>query len=220
MFETQLASLITRNPTQAQIDAVCADVRLVPASIGNCSDPIVVIIDGRFRNLARVKTRGVDFTVDYDIDTTSGQWTFGLNGTYTFDLDQQITPTAPIFDVINTVGNPLQLRWAAHLSWSSNGWTVLTTVNHAGAYQDPGSVPTRGVDSWTTVDLNIEYRADVGEGWLAGTQCNFGMNNLFDQSPPFVNHFDGFGGNMGYDAANASLIGRQVSLQIVKRWGR
>jgi hypothetical protein len=55
---------------------------------------------------------------------------------------------------------------------------------------------------------------------MADTQCNFGVNNLFDQSPPFVNQFDLLSGTFGYDAANASLVGRQISLQIVKRWRR
>jgi iron complex outermembrane receptor protein len=218
--EAYFASVITRNPTRAQIDAVCADVKLVPGSIGNCSQPLAAILDDRFHNLASVRTRGVDVTLDYAIDSARGKWAFGLNGTYMFFQDQQITPTAPVFDFANTVGNPLKLRMAAHLSWSMKGWTVLTTVNHAGAYQDPGSVPARGVDSWTTVDLNFGYRLDGGQGWLADTQCNLGVNNLFDQAPPFVNQYDQPSGNLGYDAANASLLGRQISLQIVKRWGR
>ena len=158
--------------------------------------------------------------MDYAIDSARGKWIVGLNGTYMLLQDQQITPTAPVFDFVNTVGSPLKVRVAAHLSWSKKGWTVLTTVNHTGAYQDPGAVPARGVDSWTTVDLNFGYRLDGGQGWLANTQCNLGVNNLFDQAPPFVNQYDQPSGNLGYDAANASLLGRQISLQIVKRWGR
>jgi iron complex outermembrane receptor protein len=217
--EAQLASLITRNPTQAQIDAVCNSITFRRGSKADCSLPIAAIVDGRIRNLASVKTRGLDVDIGYSVDSARGKWTFGLNGTYTFFHDQQLTATAPVFDFVNTVGNPLQLRFAARLAWSSKGWTVLTTVNHTGAYQDPGAVPARGVDSWTTVDFNLGYRVDGGPGWIANTQCNIGVNNLFDQSPPFVNQFDLLGGTFGYDAANASLVGRQISLQIVKGWG-
>jgi iron complex outermembrane recepter protein len=216
-YEAQLASLITRNPTQAQLDAACAEVRRFYGT-GTCGDPITVILDGRFLNLARINTRGVDVALDYAMDTARGKWAFGLNGTYTYILSQQITPTSLVYDVVNTVGNPLQLRWATHLSWSFKGWNILTTVNHSGAYQDPDSVPARGVGSWTTVDLNLGYRLDSGQGWFANTQCNFGVNNLFDQSPPFVNGL--YAGALGYDAANASILGRQVSLQVVKHLGR
>jgi hypothetical protein len=105
------------------------------------------------------------------------------------------------------------------LSWSLRGWTVQTTVNHTGAYRDPSSVPVRGVDSWTTVDLNIGYRVVGGSGWLANTQSNLGIINVFDERPPFVNEFDLTSGTFGYDPANATLLGRGISLQLVKRWG-
>jgi outer membrane receptor protein involved in Fe transport len=218
--EAQLASLITRNPTQAQIDAVCNSITFRRGSKADCTLPIAAIVDGRIRNLASVKTRGVDVDIDYAIDGARGKWTIGLKGTYTFFQDQQLTATAPIFDFVNTVGNPLKLRLAAQLAWSSKGLTVLTTVNHAGSYEDPGAVPTRGVDSWTTVDLNLGYRVDGGSGWLAHTKFNLGLNNALDQRPPFVNQFDVISGTFGYDPANASLLGRQASLQVVKRWGR
>jgi iron complex outermembrane recepter protein len=219
--EVALASLITRNPTRAQLDSACKGIaRFVSISTGDCNDSITVIIDARFRNLARVKTHGVDLAINYAVDTSRGKWAFGLNGTYTFVQEQQITPTAPAFDFADTVGNPLKLRFATHLSWSFRRWTVLATVNHTGAYRDPGSVPARGVDSWTTIDLNLGYRFHGGQGWMADTRCNLGVINLFDRSPPFVNQFDLFSGSLGYDPANASLLGRQVSLQIVKQWGR
>jgi iron complex outermembrane recepter protein len=59
--EAQLAPLITRNPTQAQIDAVCTRKPL----FGACNQPVAAILDGRWRNLASLKTRGVDAAVDY-----------------------------------------------------------------------------------------------------------------------------------------------------------
>jgi hypothetical protein len=49
----EIASLITRNPTQAQLDTACIEVRRFYGT-GTCSDPITVILDGRFLNLARI----------------------------------------------------------------------------------------------------------------------------------------------------------------------
>jgi outer membrane receptor protein involved in Fe transport len=215
--ENEFASLVTRNPTQAQIDAVC---KKPPLFGGNCNQPIAAILDNRARNLASVKTRGVDAAVDYSNDTASGKWVYGLNGTYISYQEQQITPTAPVFDYVDTVGNPLQLRLAGHLSWSLQRWTVQATVNYTGGYKDPGSVPARSVDSWTTVDVNGGYRVKGGQGWLANTQVNFGIINFLDQRPPFVNRYDLYSGTLGYDAANATVLGRQVSLQVVKSWGK
>jgi len=47
-----------------------------------------------------------------------------------------------------------------------------------------------------------------------------GSTTLSINAPPFVNQFDLTSGTFGYDPANASLLGRQVSLQVVKRWGQ
>ena len=214
--EAQLASLITRNPTQAQIAAVCTKPLLNGV---DCNQPVAVILDGRWHNLASVKTRGVDAVLDYFLDTARGKVRTSLNGTYTMGQKQQITSTAPVVDLVNTVGNPPSLRLVGNLAWSLKGWTVQGTVNYTGAYRDPASVPERRVDSWTTVDINIGYRAAGGPGWLANTQANFGIINVFDQRPPFVNRFDLTSGTFGYDPANATLLGRGVSLQVVKRWG-
>jgi iron complex outermembrane recepter protein len=215
--EAQLASLITRNPTQAQIDAVCMKLSV---NGENCHQPVAVIIDGRYRNNASLKTRGVDMVLDYFLDTPRGKVSASLNGTYTIDQRQQITPTAPVLDFVDTVGNPPSLRLGGHLSWSLKGWAVQSTVNYTGAYRDPGSVPVRKVDSWTTVDVNIGYRVEGGSGWLANAQFNLGVNNALDQRPPFVNQNNlDDSGTFGYDPTNANLLGRQISLQVVKRWG-
>jgi iron complex outermembrane receptor protein len=209
--EAQLAPLITRNPTQAQIAAVCTKTPLVG---GDCNQPIGAILDGRWRNIASLKTRGADAAVDYLLRTAWGSVSARLNGTYMSDLKQQIGPTAPVFDLVDTVGNPPRLRLVGNLSSSFRGWTVQSTVNYTGAYGDPGSVRVRGVDSWTTLDVNIGYRVDGGSGWLANTQSNLGIINVFDQRPPFVDQIG------GYDPANASLLGRQISLLVVKRWAQ
>jgi iron complex outermembrane receptor protein len=214
--EAQLASLITRNPTQAQIDAVC---KKPPLFGGDCNQPIAAILDGRWRNLASLKTRGLDAALDYMLHTAWGKVSASLNGNYMSDLKQQIGPTAAVVDLGDTVGNPPSLRLVGNLAWSLRGWTAQTTVNYTGAYRDPGSVPVRGVDSWTTVDVNIGYRVGGGSGWLANTQSNLGIINVFDQRPPFVNQLDLTSGTFGYDPANATLLGRAVSLQLVKRWG-
>jgi len=87
-----------------------------------------------------------------------GTLSSSLNGTYALDQRQQITSTAPVVDLVNTVGNPPSLRLVGNLAWSLKGWTVQGTVNYTGAYRDPASVPERRVDSWTTVDINIGYR--------------------------------------------------------------
>jgi outer membrane receptor protein involved in Fe transport len=81
-------------------------------------------------------------------------------------------------------------------------------VNHAGGYRDPAF--DRPVDSYTSVDLAVSYRATVG--WLSGTRVVLSALNALDEEPPFVNQIDGF------DASNATQQGRVLSLEIAKAW--
>lgn len=213
--ETQLATLITRNPTPAQIAAVCIKT---PLFGGSCNQPIDVIIDGRFRNLSELRTRGVDADLNYVLHTARGNVGAGVSGTYTSNLTQRITRGSPAVKLVDTVGNPPSLRLVGNLSWSMRHWTLQSRVNYTGPYHDPGAVPGRRVDAWTTIDLNFGYRVEGGSGWLAHFESNLGLINVFDQRPPFIDHWDVLSGTYGYDTANATLRGRMISLQITKRW--
>jgi outer membrane receptor protein involved in Fe transport len=69
------------------------------------------------------------------------------------------------------------------------------------------------VDSWTTIDAQVAWRAQ-GAGWSKGLAAAFSVQNLFAADPPFYDDPQG----VGYDTANADPLGRFVSLQLTKRW--
>jgi iron complex outermembrane receptor protein len=80
-------------------------------------------------------------------------------------------------------------------------------------------VPTAGdkVSSWTTLDANLAYNFE--SGWLGGDQVYVHVNNLLDTDPPFINTTaNGAGASsgaaFGFNAFNASPIGRTVELGI------
>ncbi len=52
----------------------------------------------------------------------------------------------------------------------------------------------------------------------AGRASHIGVINAFNRRPPFVNQFDRDSATLGYDPANANILGRMVSVQAVKRW--
>jgi iron complex outermembrane receptor protein len=201
---------ITRNPTQAQIDALCNS----PGFIGACPATVAAIVDIRPRNLAGVEVRGIDADIKYAFPTRLGQWDFGVRGTYTSDYVTQVTETAPTFAVVDTLENPLALRLSASASWNLLSWSWIATVNYTGAYDNPGAISSSKIDSYTTIDLGAVYRMDDGHGWLDNTRLSLSAVNLFDKEPPFVD----IDGAYGYDNANGSLLGRQLSAQIVKQW--
>jgi hypothetical protein len=70
------------------------------------------------------------------------------------------------------------------------------------------------------IEQSQRFRREAGNGWLAGIQCNLALTNVFARPPPFVNRFHRPSGAFGYDPVNASLVGRQLSIQIAKQLGR
>jgi iron complex outermembrane receptor protein len=213
-LEDQWAPVITRNPAQSQINAICNDPRLI--ADGDCSGTIDAIIDGRQRNLARVRVKGLDFDARKSVPSELGTWGVGLGGTYTFSYGRAVTDTAPNFDVVDTVGNPLALRLRGTLSWRRLEWNAEGMLNYAGSYNDPVTTPSTKVSSLTTVDMNFGYQFSANSGWLGKTQITLSAINIFNERAPFVDQFLRY--VPGYDGANATLLGRMVSAEIIKAW--
>lgn len=192
-------------------------------------DPAVVaqfggIIDTRLRNIGSLTTDGVDFSVDYMWSSGAGDFSLTLNATKAFGQHIQILETTPAFDIIDTLGAPLDLRARGGLSWTRGGWGLSTFVNYADDYTNTGMRTPERIGEFVTVDL--QARLDAGElvSWSAarGLQLRLSAQNIFDRDPPHVG-FDGDGGRIffapiGFDPTNADPTGRFVSLDLSKRW--
>jgi len=219
--EAQFASLIIRNPTQAQIDTVCnmevAGDFLNPDICAGLI-PVGAIIDLRLNNIARTKVEGLDFTINYGFETKEiGRFDFRVNGNYLFTFEEADTPTSPVLDLVSTVGNPIDFRMRNSVTWSNdNGLSATAYINYADSYKDTQSAPERKVDSWTTVDLTLSYSTGdlLNNIGLSDTTFTLSVLNLFDTDPPFVNNPVG----VGYDPANADPLARFISFNIKKKF--
>ena len=215
--EKEWEAVITRNPTRAQIDAVC-NGPYYEGLVSQCltSSP-AAIIDGVLANLSTTQTRGLDVEAHDSLRTALGTVSLDFTGNYVFDFDQAVTDTSPSIDIVNTVANPLALRFRGTVGWSREGPqlpgpAVYLAVNYTGAYKNPGSTLLPDVSSWTTLDLRVLYRTPQGSSWLSGMQFSLNATNLLNHDPPFVDN------EGGYDAFNVQALGRVVSVDISKRW--
>jgi len=215
--EAEWAAVINRNPTRAEIDAIC-NSPYYEGIVSNClaSSP-AAIIDGQLANLSSTKTTGVDVEAHDSLSGALGILSLDFIGNYVFDFDQAVTDTSPAIDIVNTATNPLALRLRGTIGWSRAGLqlpgpAVDLAVNYTGAYKNPGSALLPDVSAWTTVDLRLLYRTRQGSGWLSGMQFSLNASNLLNHDPPFVDNPG------GYDAYNVQALGRVVSIDISKRW--
>ena len=215
--ESQWAGVITRNPTQAQIDAICNRPDFID-SVANClaSTP-AAIVDARLANLASTRVSGLDLNVHQIIDSGVGRFNFGLQGSYVFHFDQAVTKTSPNVDILNTFANPLKLRLRATAGWDQHregdsGLGANLAVNFTNAYANSGSILLPRIDSLTTVDLQLRYHTEDDSGFLSGMEFGLNAVNVFNQSPPFVDS------TFGYYRANFQPLGRVLSLSVRKKW--
>jgi len=181
-------------------------------------DQITAIADFRTTNLARTKVRGIDGSARYHFDVGGGRVDLGLAATYLIDHKTKFAPGGSLEELVNTRFNPVGLVARGSFGWSRDGLSANAYVNYTNSYKDPTSVPGEvfHIDSWTTVDLALQY--DTGKRPKVRGLRNliFGLTvlNLFDQDPPFVRNDNG----LNFDGANANALGRFISFQVTKKW--
>src|SRR6185437_885601 len=142
--ENEWAGVITRNPTRAQIAAVCNRPDYFQSRSECLASSPAAIVDYRLNNLASTKVTGFDVDLRQTLDSDVGRFNLGFNGSYVFHFDQAVTDTSPSVDIVNTFDNPLRLRFRATAGWSQsrkgdNGLGVDLALNYTNGYDNPGS---------------------------------------------------------------------------------
>lgn len=211
------APILTFNPSAARIAKLFASPYYLDLAGIPSTAPIVAIADARTRNLSIVKQSGLDFDLQYDFELGGGNATIGANATYIFGINQQLTATSAPVDVVDTVGNPIDLRVRGRATWNKGGFGAALFVNYADGYRNLTVTPAQRVSSWTTFDLNLSYSFQQPSGPFKGLRVALNASNLFDSDPPYVSYVVGTLA-VGFDGENANPMGRFVALQVTKSW--
>jgi len=216
--EDKFASIIIRDPALEDVLALCDRDDFVGDPVLCAILPIGATIDARTNNTARTQVEGLDFNIRYGFETANvGRFDFRINGNYLFSFKEAFSSIAPIFDLVDTVSNPVDFRMRNSVTWSTqDGFSATAYINYSDSYSDDVSIPERGIGSWTTVDLTLSFNSQdrFGKVGLNDTQFTLSIINLADNDPPFVNSTLG----VGYDLENADPLGRFISFNITKKW--
>ena len=209
------ADLLTFDPTNQQIEEA---VQLGQSAFGlfvfpNDLNPedTEVILDNRVRNNASTSQKGIDLDATYGIDAGENRIDLSLAAWYIIDSTRQVTSAAPKADVLNLVYLPVDFKMRGGAALTRRNLTGGIFVNHVDSYRDPSNLTDPKVDSWTTVDLNLEYSFAPTAG---RTRLALNVQNLFDSDPPFIVNARG----TGYDPTNATPLGRFVSMNVTHEW--
>ena len=168
------------------------------------------IVDSRFVNTGALHVSGVDAQVSYAFDVEETRFQAGLNAAYLDRYDAKVTPSGATLDRLNLANFPLRFRGRASLGASRGPLSGQVALNFTSRYR--GALGQR-IDSQLTTDLQLRIAAPE-DGRLKGLSGTLNIRNVFDRKPPFYDSPSG----AAYDVGNADVIGRHVSLQLVKAW--
>lgn len=203
--QQEISSILTN------LDALFANEDLLDSEIINFAFVV--------RNLSRTTVSGFDFDVAYALDIDNGTVSLGLDGTYLRNFRQQGAVTTPLVEQVDTLLNPLDLRLRGRVSYTRGGFSANAFVNFADDYAEDRTADAAKIESWTTVDASLSYDTadNYGQDFLNSTVVRLSMLNLFDEDPPSTVGNPTFR-LFGYDATNASPLGRFISLELAKRF--
>jgi iron complex outermembrane recepter protein len=231
-IESRFPGLLTQNPTEAQVAQALSTVvpggpvlNLAGAPWNPASGaagllsayPSLILFNDLYTNIAVEKVQGLDLLLNTTLTTSAGDFEFGVNASYTLDHTRRITSASPPITLINQVGKPVGLRARVTGGWTRGAFNAFAAANYTDSYNNAFSTPLGRIGSWTTVDLTLRVDGDrlFNEGFFRGLSASLSATNLFDRNPPaFLESTQGF----RYDAANASAVGRFVSIRLVKTW--
>lgn len=189
---------------------------------------VYAIVDGRKRNVGRIKMRGLDFQLGYQFEAANLDWTLGLNGTRVFHYDLQAVPGAAIVDRVNNANFPLKFKARGQIGFRNGGLSVNTFYNYANSYRvvsllannlfSPAIVAPATQDEKVaanlTVDATVTYAFPQDNGPFKDLSISVSAQNLLDKDPPFAR----ISTNQIYDPQNASVLGRMVSVELRKKF--
>ena len=169
------------------------------------------IIDGRYVNTASLQVRGVDLDLAYHLTVGADTFDLSADAAYMERYSIKVTQDAPRLDRVNVAGYPTALRGRLGGFWTRGPWGASATLSYVDNHH---AVDGTAIGGWTTLDLQAAWRSTAQSGVFKGLALAFSVQNVFNTDPPF--HDAPLG--VGYDAANATALGRYGSLRLIKAW--
>lgn len=174
------------------------------------TNPVVILVDNRLRNLGTAHVRGLDFAMNYRRDVGFGTIDLSLAGNHEIINETKNGPTLPVNDVL--LFDAPKWKWAAGAGLTSGRFRGKVTWNHTSGY-DVNPALNNGqtkVKAFDTVDAYFSYDLG-GMGIVNDVLLTLNVNNIFDVDPPILRRA-GFQ-NFGY-ANTAFTVGRFIQFGI------
>jgi outer membrane receptor protein involved in Fe transport len=206
-----------------QVLSQCAD-----SGLRDACDAIRRFPDGRLeqvetvtRNFGALRTRGVDFTIDWSAAGEFGDVHSNLLVTYLERWDEQPYSGGEVFHYAGTFPGSAFPRWRAlgSVDWQFGPWRAGYAAEYIGSYAQlveptPFGTPFAPfnwqVESVLYHDLEGQYEFD------SGVSVRAAVTNVTNEDPPFVN----LASAANTDAGTYRLLGRTYFLELRYAFGQ
>ncbi|MBL8271746.1 TonB-dependent receptor domain-containing protein, partial [Steroidobacter sp.] len=167
------------------------------------TDPVgwagpITHVDATPLNLASAELKAWDVQIDYQLNTQQrGAFDLFLVGTYQPTYALQLMSGLPMVDYAGiSSAYPLELKLNGGVNWTLSAWRAGWNVSYFDSYKvstDATTIANQGgdgkVDSQIYHDAFVTYDVGLARGnvnsWLAGTQVQLGVRNVFNKKAPF-----------------------------------
>ncbi|OWR01601.1 TonB-dependent receptor [Sphingopyxis witflariensis] len=207
------ASLVTFNPTVAQLNAAIAGAA---GPLGNGTtgpyDPsnVIALLDGRDRNIAEQRYQGADLAIRYRVPLTEGRTLSFSAGATWLDSQQRLLPGLPTTNLAGNIFRSPHFRARGGATLDSANFTLAAFTSFTGGVTDRRRPVPIEISPVATFDLTgrIKLRglADVTISAL----------NIFNSKPDQI--LVAAPDDTPFDSTNYSAVGRFLALTISRDW--
>jgi iron complex outermembrane receptor protein len=218
-----LVPFVTHNPSLAAVQEYFNSPQFFGDLAGLGPSAVQAIFDDRLTNLAATVESGVDLSVRYALQFDPGRLNLSLGIERLFENINQTVYFAPTASLLSSFAEPPKWKGRAGAVWIRGPFTASAAVNYVSSYFNSLFAPPEPIDAWMTGDFYFSYR--TGDGLpppLRKLTISLGVTNVADARPPGIRIPPAFtlpGERViPFDPANASPVGREISLSVDKRW--
>jgi iron complex outermembrane receptor protein len=219
-----LASFITRNPPLALVQRYFDSPGFAEDIANGGPAGVEALYIGQYANIASTVQSGIDLSTQYSLPTSCGQFNFSVSGIRLLTDKLKATASATSEGIANTFAEPTKWKGTGVVGWTLSGFTSAVTVNFVNSYENNLFTPSQRIGSWTTANVFASYRSPNPRAWylLRDLTTTLSVANIANTKPPYVQipaELLNTGQNpIPFDAANASPVGRLISLSLSKKW--
>jgi iron complex outermembrane receptor protein len=214
LIDPDFAPLVTPNPSPALQQGIIGGANPFYNATGAPYNPALVsaIVDDRYRNVSEQLARGVDIRLKSSLDSDLGQFTPFLNGSYV-QLRQKLTDTSPEQTISGLVYYPPKYKIQVGLNWLRSSLAGTAIFNYMPTENNNLAATPERIGCWATLDLQGSYTIVRSQSMFNGISLRLVLLNALDKRPAYLAQDP-----LGYDATQASPLGRVVKIGLLKQW--